>query len=343
MDIVEKSSATAHLNFGSTCEDLPAIPSAPLGYFGGFVGYHPGSHLPGFPLQCFFDSPPYRNPPIPPPVVFRPQAASGSSDNPKPCSPAPEFPVNHTDLTNWQPLSHEGSQSAAEYNPWRQAVNPLYPMYNEQPLPQEQREAYYQQFAEALGPAYGVQESVGTYRAYMTQQVQTYYERLVPPRSSGGVPGPYSQALLPTPVSVAVSTRTPSGGYTSRASTPHLPRPPNGVRPSGGLGFSQPRIIAHNNANSGVSSRSSVSSVSTPVSSESSGGTSFWPWAASHPGDSEPPLDISELLESPILRSRSSSQENSPSSESSALPTPDTQDFTSDDLVTYVLICCLPQ
>ncbi|KAH8099713.1 hypothetical protein BXZ70DRAFT_211910 [Cristinia sonorae] len=163
----------------------------------------------------------------------------------------------------------------------------VFPISYEQPLPQDQREAYYQYLANALGPAQGVQESVGSYKAFMTQQNQTFYDRLLP--------GP-SALLAPcnTPVisSVSHSPVLPHDSF-SRLSGPAP------VPSSQETEYSKWLLYGRRSVNSSV--------VSSPVTTPGLESPWFWggpPAIPSDPAPVEKPLDISDILESPVLRSR---------------------------------------
>ncbi|KAI0962324.1 hypothetical protein AcV7_001193 [Taiwanofungus camphoratus] len=55
----------------------------------------------------------------------------------------------------------------------------LFSLHGQDSLSPSQRQAFYESLSDALGPAYGIQESVGTYKSYMLKQKQMYYERLL--------------------------------------------------------------------------------------------------------------------------------------------------------------------
>ena len=72
-------------------------------------------------------------------------------------------------------------------------IDSIVPLYGGVSLDQSQRLSYYDTLSRVLGPAAGVQECIGTYGAYMTQQTQIYYEQLLPgdlAANSTSVPAP---------------------------------------------------------------------------------------------------------------------------------------------------------
>lgn len=205
-------------------------------------------------------------------------------------------------------------------------MNPFLPavVAHSQALPKPEREACYRYLSEAVGPAQGVQESVGTYRAYMTQQVQTYYDRFVPGQSA---PGPQVIPKIPTslpPPSIAIHSHSlPSVPHTplvhqdvSRHIPVHnqrrsssdstqcfqdLPDTPN---------FEWTHWLLHNQMQPPNPTPSSMSNMSTPAISASMSSTTntslTWPWSASQSfgTEEESSLEISDILESPVLRTR---------------------------------------
>ncbi|KZT08609.1 uncharacterized protein LAESUDRAFT_44997 [Laetiporus sulphureus 93-53] len=76
-------------------------------------------------------------------------------------------------------------------------------------LSQAEREAIYDSLSSVLGPACGIQESVGTYKAFMMKQTELYYERLL----SGDISP--SMCLEPLENSLLYVDPSPSPGATS--------------------------------------------------------------------------------------------------------------------------------
>lgn len=297
-----------------------STPTPPPGSNSGFLGYETGSHLPGFPLQCFFDSPPRNHSRVP--------SASVPQHNPQHpeelCSTPSDAPISHCETTSWQ----------SYYDAPKDCVDSVHPTCYEQPLPREQREAHYQCLVDAVGPAFGVQESVGTYRAFMTQQVQTYFERLVSTGASRTSNPDHPHAQIPTPVSVFVPTRRPDAQISSPCSGHE-----NTECAHSATSLQLPLYISDHQQESETTSSPPTSvtpALSTTVSSAGSfDGVAFvWPWISSHGDETEPALDIAEIVQSPLLRSRSCSWE-CVTSDSSALPTHVFQNSTNIEPTPY--------
>lgn len=193
-------------------------------------------------------------------------------------------------------------------------LNAIFPLDNEQTLPQPQREAFYQSLSDVLPPACGIEESVGTYKAFMTQQVQGYYDRLV----SGNITGhanvssvphghelgivPSAASVVPAPVSYPVSAQYPRIAFPvplSQSPASVTPVPSNSEFSSWLL------YIGHSQASSIAPSPSQ-----TPSLSETGTSASSVPWAPelsqehSRGESGVPSLEINEILSSPVLRSR---------------------------------------
>lgn len=188
---------------------------------------------------------------------------------------------------------------------------------NEQTLPQHQREAFYQSLCDGLPPACGFEESVGSYKSFMDQQAHGSYDRLAVGTSS--YPPyeypPFSFASTTRLVPLPASTPTPIPFTTSYPRTAHsgaLPPPPLASvqrTPLAGTNeFSNwLRFSGHSQVPNMMSSPSLTPSLSDTNTSSSS---LFWPpdifgTPSRRPSGPCPvSLDMSEILESPILRSR---------------------------------------
>ncbi|EPQ60109.1 hypothetical protein GLOTRDRAFT_123866 [Gloeophyllum trabeum ATCC 11539] len=190
----------------------------------------------------------------------------------------------------WRPATLLDSlEFGAEVSPSPEDLVPL----DQRPLKQEERIAVYNFISAAIGPAHGIQESVGTYGAYMKEQSGAHYDRLLAPYQKerqpiershlGAPPSPHSSSgtvieghglhldeVIWVPVSTIASTLHPSQAL-DRSST-HPPsevgdhrsneRPlyPEPISKSRKLVFLSESYGAY----SGSSSKSSVSVLSPP-------------------------------------------------------------------------------
>ena len=209
-------------------------------------------------------------------------------------------------------------------------MNPFFPaaVTHAQALPKPQREACYRYLSEAVGPAQGVQESVGTYRAYMTQQVQTYYDRLLPgqpnriPQAVSKIPASlppppvaiHSQSLPsvqylhqndPRSVTYSTQRRGSSESVQSSQEMPNTPKVPN-AEWNYWLVQNQAQAL---NANSTPSSTMSTPALTASLSSTTNHSLA-WPWSSSQNfgAEEESSLEISDILESPVLRTRNNTR-----------------------------------
>ncbi|KAI0081150.1 hypothetical protein K474DRAFT_1657003 [Panus rudis PR-1116 ss-1] len=288
---------------------------------------------PGFPIQYFFDSS----------ALKRPEGAvKDSSSRKKAHKPATDVlghTMQHTNTpaertSNWvaETQDTQGRPHISDSLPVLQHeqtltdnLDPFMPVTYEESLPRPQREAYYQYLSDALGPAHGVQESVGSYRAFMTQQVQNYYDRITPPQFHGSPrtpAGPPPGYNVPGP-----STTVSSASYCAGSDVPQSQYPSSeALANARHAKFSQgvPGLYydfstwAYQSPYSYTSSIApspaytptvTDTAVGTPVISECSPPGILWPWNASQTsfGLNDSPrgstsLDISDILESPILR-----------------------------------------
>ncbi|CAL1694298.1 unnamed protein product [Somion occarium] len=301
-----------------------------------------GMHLLPFPIHCFFESPSD-------PALHTSIQAQGS----KPLYTEDLEPSGRR-VHNWSAPSHldrtthwvaenqnQGRRFHYESNnslPFLQHehyfdenLNPFLPVTQEQSLPKIQREACYQYLSEAVGPAHGVQESVGTYRAYMTQQVSTYYDRILPDQRDSGHqvhsnqrmnPVPVPVPATPTGLPVSTSVIPPSTLYSGSIARPvtyqtlhrcasESLQTPQGKPSTPNLEYSN--WLLHNSqiqqfaatASAPLTPTVSSSVFSTPSNANSS---INWLWNTSQntsAGDSSGiSLEISDILESPVLRTR---------------------------------------
>ena len=189
---------------------------------------------------------------------------------------------------------------------------------NEQTLPQHQREAFYQSLCDGLPPACGFEESVGSYKAFMDQQAQGSYDRLAfgtspyPPSEYPSFSFASTTRLVPglsTPIPTPIPLTT---SYPRTTHTGSLPPPP--------LASVQRTPVAGTNEFSNwlrFSGHSQVPNMTPPPSltpslsdTNTSASSLSWPpdifgTPSRRPSDPSPiSLDMSEILESPILRSR---------------------------------------
>ncbi|OBZ79389.1 hypothetical protein A0H81_01261 [Grifola frondosa] len=216
--------------------------------------------------------------------------------------------TSSTQVTSGVSLDRSGSDSS------HFDIDMLAPLIDPTWLSQFERETYYRTLSDVLGPACGIQESVGTYKAFMLQQMQIYYERLLP-SSTVSVPGQAKLSVSPA------ATRLSSKCASNLRSTPvsrhnyaQAVRPSPPSLPTLGTYFENKE-----NTRADFSGRlpnSGRSHASTPISSPA-----HTRLLASKPdGDlsslgnnhtsASAELDIRELLESPVLRSRSASLAN---------------------------------
>lgn len=205
------------------------------------------------------------------------------------------------------------SGNAANMNA-SETLDSLWLLGHEQALPQPQREAFYQSLSDVLPPACGIEESVGSYKAYMDQQTRGYYDRLgfsgvLPPAyeypsyTPKLLPGFSTVTTGPTPYSVSYPRILPPGP---------LPTPPQATvqrTPVPGTSeFSNwLRFYGRSQAPSAAPSPSQTPSL---TDSNTSSGSLLWPpdivegHTRRRSSSASMSLEISEILESPVLRSR---------------------------------------
>ncbi|KAI0348118.1 hypothetical protein BDW22DRAFT_56368 [Trametopsis cervina] len=268
---------------------------------------HPAHHAP----YMFSALPEYHGPPLP----------AGE--------PLPKTPTDRT--SDWI-----SEQQKIPYTPGPPQASPILegakdqidclsammPLDNEQALPQPQREAFYQSLSEVLPPACGIEESVGTYKAYMTQQVQGYYDKLV----SGSVPfsgydlSPYSLVPEPKvassqPVYASVPPPLFSVPYPPQMYRAPVPQPPASVYRTAIKGngeFSNWVLYGGRSQDArfapSPSQTPSLSETATTMSS------TLWPSDSLHGHSrnrsSPTSLEMSDILQSPVLKSRQNTNDS---------------------------------
>lgn len=187
----------------------------------------------------------------------------------------------------------------------RENLDPILPLENNQVLPQQQREAVYRSLSEVLPPARGIEECVGTYKAYMSQQGQKYFDRLVsgsyPPGSRYPV-APYSPAVHPL-ASPSVSSLPVSASPSLVGQ--RVPAPAEGLGPN--EDFSKWLLYRNRSLPPSIApSPSQTPSLSETATTASS--SALWSHHGAGEHAREPSavscIDIAEILESPVLRSR---------------------------------------
>ncbi|KAI0783380.1 hypothetical protein C8Q75DRAFT_445132 [Abortiporus biennis] len=279
----------------STPASTPTMPQTPP-TLNPYVPLGPmeGESCTGFPIEYFLE------PPLP-------GATTANLDSPAFSDEDIKRPFSDLQLSpyDWPNESFQLNSHLLE-----QEAIPPYPLYYEQPLPREQREAYYQCLAEAVGPAIGVQESVGTYRTYMSQLGQRYYDRQFPQPNAAptptAVPEIHPQAILQ---------------YLSRGNHPtdqprHISQRRESVDSSRPLS-PKSAMEYHKWINSRVQTTSHIPSPAGPPPVPTPGNhphraedRGFWSqFQTSQNQDVEfsNSLRLKDILESPVLRSRNSS------------------------------------
>lgn len=201
--------------------------------------------------------------------------------------------------------------------PARDNLDVILPLDDDKTLPQHEREAYYRCLSDVLPPARGIEECVGTYKAYMSQLHQTYFERLISGTNTVSVPSilpPAASSGSSTLVTQQNSVSSPS--VNKQASPICVPAPAashvTNAAPGTNTGGDFSKWLLHGSRSwppSHVPSPSQTPSLC-DTSSTSLSSSAFW----SHPGSvgfehtrqlsSASCLDIADILESPILRSR---------------------------------------
>ncbi|TBU50023.1 hypothetical protein BD309DRAFT_946225 [Dichomitus squalens] len=114
-------------------------------------------------------------------------ATTPASTEPKPEPPRPwiSAPANHVirlvnstlDLPPRPPPGTSRTYGDSQ-------IDNIRPIFDHTVLDRKQREAYYNTLSRILGPADGIQEEVGSYKAHMERQMAIYYERILPCYSS---------------------------------------------------------------------------------------------------------------------------------------------------------------
>ncbi|GJE86271.1 DNA translocase FtsK-like protein [Phanerochaete sordida] len=184
-------------------------------------------------------------------------------------------------------------------------LDAVLPFDHEKVLPQHQREACYRSLSEALPPARGIEECVGTYKAFMSQQGRKYYERLV----SGYSHSPRYQSAAHTPVaSSLLSSGVPSSNVSAPASLCGRNSVPSTQTLGSGIGYSASQAgLAPSTGAPSPSETPALSESATTVASSA-------PWSHGGCGEHQRErsaascIDIAEILESPVLRSRHPTQ-----------------------------------
>ncbi|PSS29706.1 hypothetical protein PHLCEN_2v2854 [Hermanssonia centrifuga] len=208
-------------------------------------------------------------------------------------------------------------------NVQRDKLDAILPLDNEQTLQQSEREAYYQSLSDVLPPACGIEESVGTYKAFMTQQNQTYYERLISGSFSGVTSRP-DQAISPSVTGPGVPPSLPVSQAINRAAQPQIQMPAYGPNHE----FSNWLLYGgRSQSSSAFPSPSGTPSLCDTATTAS--GTRFWlpERFYEHGRDPSAPsyLEMRDILESPILRSRSNTRNISSVNHGSTSSLPDTK------------------
>ena len=259
---------------------MPLTPSATYN----LPAYESGIQPTAFPIQYFFDEPFGHASEVSTTSHYADpvgHSASASATEWTPCQQAEK-------ISNWVNTNPDAQSRAAidQASPDIPAKpETVFPISYEQPLPQNQREAYYQYLADVLGPARGVQESVGSYKAFMTEQVQTYYERLLPRDLASAYPSMLSS--INTPVAAAIP-QVQQSTIISHVKPPFAEADYSKWLLYGGRSLAS---IAPSPAGTPASSQVDLNPP--------------WLWAPQTDADSvESSLDISDILESPVLRSR---------------------------------------
>ncbi|TCD65468.1 hypothetical protein EIP91_002585 [Steccherinum ochraceum] len=267
----------------SSSPSTPLMPLTPSSSYNA-TGYESGFPPTAFPIQCFFDEP----------LCIAPLDGSiGFPGYSEPLNPPASTGVIDR-MVDWlaiaQDISHREDQNSPLDVPVK--TETVFPISYEQPLPQNQREAYYRYLEDALGPANGVQESVGSYKTFMTQQVQTYYERLLPSDFT-------IRASSSTPAISSMSSTSVNLPETRSFDSSSLPRFQSRETDYG-------KWLLHGGRS--LASSAAPSPASTLSGSQSDMNT-LWLWGSSttlcSDSDSmDSSLDIGDILESPVLRSR---------------------------------------
>lgn len=164
-----------------------------------------------------------------------------------------------------------------------------------------ERQALYDSLSGILGPPNGIEESVGTYKAYMQRQNQIYYENLLPSPAPFTIPmnklsvtspsalrvsqagydvTPLPQPIMPGPVLATQYSVHPFGPGAAQTSQER--------KPSGGSTPARPNTVP-------------LAHPSTPVSTTVDSSRFGTPHGYAHP------LELGDILESPLLRSRNPS------------------------------------
>ncbi|TFK56462.1 hypothetical protein OE88DRAFT_1649771 [Heliocybe sulcata] len=108
-------------------------------------------------------------------------------------------------------------------------------------LKQEDRIAVYNSIAAAIGPALGIQESLGTYDSYMKEQSRLYYDRLVAPRTHLHTSSGKAEISTPSPSSLSY----PAAGSSTDVKKLNTPQSDRGSNIPG-LPSAQPIRIPNN-------------------------------------------------------------------------------------------------
>ena len=190
----------------------------------------------------------------------------------------------------------------------REFPDAILPLHGEKVLPQHQREACYRSLSEVLPPARGIEECVGTYKAFMSQQGLKHYERFVYGYSSAS----RHQTIAYTPVaSSLVSPSVPSLAILGSPSLAGQATAPSTQALGANTDYSNwlPYGIRSHRPSIAPSPSETPSLSKSPITANSS---ALW----SHDGNNEHQrkrsdascVDIAEILESPVLRSRHPTQ-----------------------------------
>ncbi|KAH9949358.1 hypothetical protein B0H21DRAFT_130489 [Amylocystis lapponica] len=185
-------------------------------------------------------------------------------------------------------------------------IKSLLPLHGDECLPQQERTAYYECLSGVLGPATGFQESVGSYKTFMTQQTQKYYERLLPnDTDSSQSPNNLSPAAA-VPVQLSTHTRGSIAEVISMSrcdlTRSGQPAPPVDWVSANKEEFSNWLLYG---GRSHSSSPACTPDLSSDCSSETS--QSWSSGSLDDPSQSICVLDLADILQSPVLRSRNSS------------------------------------
>ncbi|CCM03761.1 uncharacterized protein FIBRA_05907 [Fibroporia radiculosa] len=197
-------------------------------------------------------------------------------------------------------VSASSDQSTTQVSPTNNAIrnnlDSLLSIGDGNVLSGAERRAIYDSLSHVLGPACGIQESVGTYKAFMSHQTQLYYERLLPEPTG----------------SVEQSSTNGRNSATTARSAVSLP-PTSVVTPEIHSIYRGDFRSASRPDFDGQSHTSSLDSSCAPTpdlpSDTGVGSSKSWPGDHARYYTSSPVLKLGDILESPVLKSRNPTAE----------------------------------